>query len=349
MPSLFGSFLTGISILQAAVGPLFERLQTGFIGLASGVSSFFDNLPGLFERVTGGIQGAIGGIQNGVDMLTAGAQTMGQVVSAAFNAISKSPLVQQILRAFPVAAPIAEAGLNAFNKAHQIGENAGNRLGLPPAWSALLGLAVPALALRVGGGLLGGGIARGVGGGLLRGGAALWGGAMANPITRPLIDGAVLGGIGYSVLQRRGALGKEAPGLGEAIGNTWTRLSNLWSGRDYNSGVSQMRGNASQHAAALAAAQANSPEGRAKSALDGAWGGVASKYQNNLDNLRRGRMMPTLNIDSSQPDGNARGLLDGLLGGVSGWARDVQNKRAVNIAAAGHKVCGPTFQPSTPK
>lgn len=324
VPKLWDSFLTGISILQIAVQPLLN---------------LFSNFATEAPQVLAGVWGAF---MNGVDVVQAGLQTIEQLGGRAFDAVLgaldriwASPLVQQIVNALPAAKTVVETVGGAFNAVHQIGEGVGNAVGLPPEWAALLGLAAPALALRgLGGmasGLLGGGGIGGAIGAGARGLGGVWSAAMANPLTRPLIDGAVLGGVGYTALQRSGVLGEAAPGFWEALGNTSTRIGNLWHGRDYNAGVSQMQGTPAQHAAYLASVTPPSLRDSVRNAVAPALGNVSQMYQNNLAAVRGGGR--TLQINSAGAGGVLGNIGDWLNSAVqqgtrerSSWARGIDER-----------------------
>lgn len=93
--------------------------------------------------------------------------------------------------------------------------------------------------------------------------------------------GGVLGGLGYTALQRSGLLGDDAPGLFEAAGNVWARTRDFFTGEDPEGNVTQQNGyTASQNAATAAreAAQASGPGARLRGAMGSAWDAASAAY-----------------------------------------------------------------------
>jgi hypothetical protein len=242
LPQLFDTFLTGVSIVQTAVQPLFNGIASGFDYLAQVV-------PPIISQAVNGVGTVITLLQNGITGFGNAAVTVFGAVEGALNKILANPTLQSALKAGEAGADIAKTAAQLTEGPRNAIRNGAESMGVKPGNSDLLSfLALPAAAL-VGKSILGLGSRAigGVGGAAGASGAASFlpqwipkflpmglaskipakgiAGLASRALLNPVGAGLAIGLGGYSALQSRGYLGKDAPGVGEAISNMLARMT----------------------------------------------------------------------------------------------------------------------------
>lgn len=322
IPGLWDSFLHGLDIVQQALGHLPDLVATAFGAIQQVFMAGFQTI----GQMLGSVVSSIG----------SGIQQVGGYIQQTFNAIAQHPLVQSVIKAAP-AVTGAVGGIGRV--AGGFGAAAAATLGGSESEqeAARLGFGGMAVRFLLGGGALGlmpmigrYGLqgAKWLGTGLKAAHAlgaentllsylfglpqVTAGGMLAAAGSAPAwIGGGILGGIGYTALQRTGVLGQNAPGFWEALNNTRKRFTNIITGQDYNYDITQQNGYTAIDNARMAQAQAaTEPLRNALSAVRNGFGGLPQFTMPQFGLPQLG----TLNVS------NASGLLGQLFqgGGIGG-------------------------------
>jgi hypothetical protein len=242
IPVVWTSFLQGVSTVQAAVQPLFSGIASGFDYLAQVV-------PPIISQVTSGITTVITTLQNGIIGFGSAALEAFTGIEGVINRILSNDIVKSALRALGAGAEVAQTVARVAGPVHEGARKGLEGVGVKPGYSDLLSFLGVGLAGRS---LLGIGSRAllGAGAGGAASGAAgvasflpQWipkflpmglaaqvptkgiAGLASRMLLNPVGAGIAVGLGGYSALQSRGYLGKDAPGLGEALSNMLARLT----------------------------------------------------------------------------------------------------------------------------
>jgi hypothetical protein len=207
VPGLWESFLTGISIVQAAVDPLFSTIVQGFDYVAQTV-------PGVIESFNFGVETLLTMLQTGIGTTGSVVVTMIGAIQTALNSLLRSQFVQAALKSLPAVAQIG----GALHQATAGGANAGQSLG-----TALGGDSWGGVGYLAGGYLMGKTLLGGAGKLIGVGARGLWG-----------LGGRAVAGIGGlfgggAAAGAAGAAGGQLvlPGMGAAAASAWPTLAGM--------------------------------------------------------------------------------------------------------------------------